>query len=260
MVDKVEKPPASQVVKKDKPNESGTLNCFRETIKDVLEEITTLEVNTVIVRRISVNRFNATDFYEDLIEKLDYQTEQGLRKVKRSLLDRYKQIKDSEQKGIETPKLDLENFTCDLEKYKLAEKTFNEHKNYSRDSPELKRFERKQKCLQELSNKVSRLNIVKDEKGQIIAKAPTIRYFRKLWEFEQTILCEEDVYAQTIFQLDGDLTNRFVDDLFDPSRTKSAQLVLDIHQKALVNAESQWKSLIETCVNLVKYLIPYRVQ
>lgn len=260
VVEEVDKQPTSQVVKKDKPNESATLNKFRETIKDVLEEITTLEVNTIIVRRISVDRYDARDFYENLLERLAYETEEGLQDVKRSLIERYSELR---QKGSAISPSELERYKRDLERYRCAERTFNERKNS--DNPlEIQQFEREQKCFKDLSNKVLKLNIAKDEKGRIITDAPMIRYFRTLWEFEQMVLNGEQIYAQTIFQLDGDLTNRFVDDLFAPTRSKIepkiAQLILDTHRSALVNAEGQWTKLIETCVNLVKNLIPYRIQ
>ncbi|PZU99877.1 MAG: hypothetical protein DCE90_00870 [Pseudanabaena sp.] len=260
MTENANKDLTSQVVKKDKPNESTTLNRFRETIKDVLEEITTLEVNTIIVRRISIDRYDARTFYEDLLQKLAYETEEGLQDVKRSLIERNTELK---QKGSAISPLELERYNRDLETYRLAERKFNERKNS--DNPiEIQQFEREQSCFKDLSNKVLKLDIPKDERGRIITDAPMIRYFRTLWEFEQMVLNGEQVYAQTKFQLDGDLTNRFNDDLFAPARSKIepkvAQLILDIHQKALINAEGQWTRLIETCVNLIKDLIPYRIQ
>jgi hypothetical protein len=72
----------------------------------------------------------------------------------------------------------------------------------------------------------------------------------------------ERIYAQTKFQLDGDLNNRFLDDLFTPNRSKIdpsiAKLVFDLHHQAVDNAEKQWSGLITTCVNLVKDLMPFR--
>jgi hypothetical protein len=89
-------------------------------------------------------------------------------------------------------------------------------------------------------------------------------YFRKLWEFEQSVLNDERIYIQTKFQMDGDLTHRFVDDLFVPTKSRidpqMAQTVFELHRQGLENAEKQWMGLLQTCVNLVKDLLSFRVK
>lgn len=245
---------------KDGPNQSGTLDQFRETIKDVLDEITALEVNTLIVNKIVMSKFDAVDFYDDLLQRLTYQTEEGLQNVKRSLLDRSNQLK---QKGAAISSLEREQYNRDLEIYNRAERTFNERKNAT-DPVDIAQFNRQQECYIDLSSRVLKLNLERDKQGIIKINAQIIRYLRKLWEIEQMVLNCEETYAQTRFQLDGDLTNRFINSLFIPDKKKidpkSAQLILQIHQDAMENAQGQWSKLIETCLNLVKNLIPYRVQ
>ncbi|NUN64199.1 hypothetical protein HCU40_05400 [Pseudanabaena biceps] len=245
---------------KDNPNQSNTLNQFRETLKDVLDEITALEVNTIIVSKIVMSKFDAVVFYDDLLQRLTYQTEDGLQNVKRSLLDRSNQLK---QKGAAISPSEMEKYNRDLEIYRRAERTFNERKN-AIDSTDIAQFNREQECYADLANKVLKLNLERDDQGVIKTDAQLICYFRKLWEIEQMVLNGEQTYAQTRFQLDGDLTNRFIDGLFIPSKQKidpkSAQLIVQIHHDALENAQGQWSKLIETCLNLVKNLIPYRIQ
>jgi prolyl oligopeptidase PreP (S9A serine peptidase family) len=245
---------------KDGAGESGSLNKFREVIKDVLEEITSLEVNTMIVGSIPITKFDAQEFYTDLIENTMYKTEEGLQDIKRSLLERSAELK---QKGSSLSQSELDHYNQDLEIYKRAERAFSDRQN-STDPRQKEQFEIEQACYEELANKVLKLQIPKNAEGKVITDAPMIRYFRKLWEFEQSVLNGERIYAQTRFQLDGDLTNRFVDDLFVPSRSKidptMAKLVFDLHHQAVENAQKQWTGLITTCVNLVKDLMPFRTK
>jgi hypothetical protein len=243
---------------KDGTGESTTLHKFRETIKDVLEEITVLEVNTMIVSHISIARFDAKQFYADLLENVMYKTEEGLQDIKRVLLDRSKEL---QKKGSAATQTELDRYNRDLEIYKRAERIFSNRQNLS-DPRQKEQFEVEQVCYGELAKKVLQIDLPKDADGELIPDAPTIRYLRKLWEFEQSTLNGERIYAQTKFQLDGDLNNRFLDDLFTPNRSKidpkMAKLIFELHHQAVENAEKQWSGLIMTCVNLVKDLMPFR--
>ncbi len=263
---------------KDSEGQSTSLNNFRETLKDVLEEITSLEVNTMIVGKIPMIKFDAKDFYRELSNNIKYKTEAGLQDVKESLLDRSTQLK---QKGFSLPqqtstpllpkeaaiideyRAELTRYNEDLEIYKEAERNFHDRQN-SLDQQEKERFELEQSCYVELARQLKKLDIKTDANGEVIVDAPMIRYFRKLWEFEQSVLNGDRIYAQTKFHLDGDLTNRFVDELFMPSKSKidpkMTQLIFDLHRQGVENAQKQWSGLIETCVNLVKSLMPFRAK
>lgn len=263
---------------KDNEGKSGSLNNFRETLKDVLEEITSLEVNTMIVVNIPLTKFDAKDFYRELSKSIKYKTEDGLQRVKESLLERSTQLK---QKGFSLPqqtatpllpkeaamieeyRAELNRYNQDLEIYKEAEFSFNERKS-SLDESEKKKFLLEESCYTEISRQLMKLDIKVDADGDVIADAPMIRYFRKLWEFEQSVLNGDRIYAQTKFQLDGDLTNRFIEDLFMPSKSKfdpkMTQLIFDLHRQGVENAQRQWSGLIETSVSLVKSLIPFRAK
>lgn len=243
---------------KDGVGESTTLHKFRETIKDVLTEITTLEVNTLIVSHIPIARFDAKQFYADLLENVMYKTEEGLQDIKRALLDRSKEL---QKRGSAATQTELDRYNRDLEIYKRAERLFSSRQNLS-DPKQKEKFEVEQACYEELAKKIMLMDLPKDADGELVPDAPTIRCFRKLWEFEQSMLNGERIYAQTKFQLDGDLNNRFLDDLFISTRNKIdptlAKLVFDLHNQAVANAQMQWTGLIMTCVNLVKDLMPFR--
>jgi len=261
---------------KDGDGQSKSLNNFRETIKDVLEEITSLEVNTMIVGRIPMVSFEAQDFYQALVDNVMYKTAEGLQNVKDSLLERSTKLK---QKGfglpqqtstpllpkeaaiIEAYRVELNRYNQDLEDYQEAERIFSERRN-SLDANQKLQFDLEESCYMELSSKLKRLDIKKDANGDPIIDGKVIRSLRKLWEFEQSVLNGDRIYAQTKFHLDGDLNNRFIDDLFIPSKSKidpkMSQLVFDLHRQGVENAQKQWSGLIDTCVNIIKNLMPFR--
>jgi hypothetical protein len=257
-------PVSSKNIAAQGSSQSGSLNDFRETIKDVLEQITSLEVNTMIVGKIALTKFDAQDFYTHLIENTMYKTEEELRDIKKALLQRSTDLK---QKGtlLSQTELDRHNreiYNRDLEIYKRAERAFGDRQN-SLDPQQKTQFEIKKTCYEEILAKVLQLNLPKNADGSLKTDAKTNRSLRKLWELEQSVLNGERICAQTKLSLDGDLTNRFIEDLFVSNSGKKidptiAKLVFDLHNHAAENAEKQWSSLIITCVNLVKDLIPFR--
>jgi hypothetical protein len=275
-------PVANEEVKPvpQKEGESISLNNFRETLKEVLEEITSLEVNTMVVSHIAMTKFDPKEFYLDLIESVMYKTEDGLQDVKESLLNRSTQLK---QKGLSLPqqagspllpseaaivedyRAELTRYNHDLDAYKDAERIFNDRKS-SQDLAEKTQFDREQACYGELAKQLLKLDLKKDAHGEVLITGAIIRYFRKLWELEQSVLNGDRIYAQTKFALDGDLTNRFIEDLFFPSKSKQpidpkmVSLIFDLHRQAVENAQKQWSGLIETCVNMIKNLMQFRKQ
>ena len=262
-----------------KEGESVSLNNFRETLKEVLEEITSLEVNTMIVGRITMTSFDAKEFYLQLIEDVMYKTERGLQDVKESLLNRSTELKKKgallpqqsrapmlpkEAQVIDEYRSELTSYNQDLENYKDAEKNFSDRQNLT-DPDDKVQFGLEQSCYEMLAKQILKLNIPKDEKtGEVIIDGKALRSLRKLWEFEQSVLNGDRIYAQTKFSLDGDLTNRFIDDLFMPSKGKGkidpkmVGLVFDLHRQGVENAQKQWSGLIETCIGLIKNLMQFR--
>ena len=264
---------------KEGSGESTSLNNFRETLKQVLEEITSLEVNTMIVGRITMSSFDAKEFYLQLIEDVMYKTERGLQDVKESLLNRSTELKKKgallpqqnrapmlpkEAQIIDEYRAELTSYNQDLESYKDAERAFIDRQNATNSEDQVQ-FQSEQACYELLAKQVLKLDIPKDkDTGELMIDGKALRSLRKLWEFEQSVLNGDRIYAQTKFSLDGDLTNRFIDDLFMPSKSKGkidpqmVGLVFDLHRQGVENAQRQWSGLIETCVGLVKNLMQFR--
>ena len=156
--------------------------------------------------KLKTNYFDANEFYEEIIEKFKYKTEEGLQQVKESLLERSIQLK---KKGLSMPEqtatpllpseaLDIDEYRPELtlynhhlEIYKEAESLFNNRKN-SLEPDEKERFDLDQYWYAELAKKISRLNVQEGKDGRMIFNEQIIRLLK--------------IYAQTKFCLDGELT------------------------------------------------------
>jgi hypothetical protein len=257
-------------------NQSASLKGFRETLKDVLEDITMLEVNTIVVGNISTDKFDARKFYEDMTNTLSYRVDGQIEEVLKNRLaklnEKYNAIKTKGKEGTEKERKEYAIEASDYEE--LRKKSIEYKKSVSeieKISPsEREKFEKEQEYYRDVYRQFSKLDFSKklDKDGRIVPDASIVRFLRKLWEAEQTIVHCDRIYAQTRFQLDGDLSNRFVGELFGIKDNKSdskleitannARLILDIHNQAVENAESQWSKLINTAVDLITKLIPYR--
>ena len=246
-------------------NQSASLKGFRETLKDVLEDITSLEVSTIIVSNISTDKFDARAFYEDITYSFTYKTGDFLLNKHIELSEKAEALR---KKGASISPEEHSDYIKELDAYKKLQAKFDQAKfdTYKKSLAEFPhRFEQEQKYYGDVCEQFSKLDFEKHIKnGRFEPDASTTRFLRKLWETEQTIIHCDRIYAQTRFQLDGDLSNRFVNELFGINNSKNsltpetAKLVLEIHNKALENAESQWSKLINTAVDLVTKLIPYR--
>jgi hypothetical protein len=57
------------------------------------------------------------------------------------------------------------------------------------------------------------------------------------------------IYAQTVIQLDGDIINRYSQEIFDhPHR----EVILQIHRDGVTASEKQWRGLLEFIISLVQ--------
>jgi hypothetical protein len=57
------------------------------------------------------------------------------------------------------------------------------------------------------------------------------------------------IYAQTVIQIDGDVINRYSQEIFDhPQR----DMILEIHREGVIAGEKQWRGLLEFIIGLVQ--------
>jgi hypothetical protein len=57
------------------------------------------------------------------------------------------------------------------------------------------------------------------------------------------------IYAQTVIQLDGDVINRYSQEILDhPHR----EVILQIHRDGVTASEKQWRGLLEFIIGLIQ--------
>ncbi len=246
--------------KEAKPQSSETLRRFRETLKDILQEITTLEINTMVVREIPCQKFDPEGFCRRLLNDIRYQTREGLKQVAAELGDRSENL---QQRGLvpqsQAPfvqdeyRKELIKYNLDLERYQEAERRFLEQEA----DPQQRSY---QEFLQVAYRQILDLDLTFDAQGEPRLSSIEVRVLRKLWELELSLLHEDVIFAQTTLHLDGDLTNRYRRELFDRRvfAPETAQSILQLHHTGVENAEKQWNGLIQLVVGLIERLIPFR--
>ncbi len=243
----------------DAPGESTSLNSFRETLKDIMQDITSLEVNTMIVSEITLAGFVPEDFLEQAITDMSYRTEQGMIELKNELLKRRTQLANesaqidpNDVEAVERHRQNLQTYNDDLEAYKDAEEEMQvlteAQKDYYLDA----------------RRQIRALNLdLTQPLDQIKLTASEVRKLRKIWEMRNCVINGDRIFAQTKVGLDGDLTNRYVKDLFDGGKENklhfdTTRLILELHRIGVENAEQQWKELIDLVIGLVKDLLQFR--
>jgi hypothetical protein len=68
-------------------------------------------------------------------------------------------------------------------------------------------------------------------------------------EVLQKAVTTDMIYAQTVIQLDGDVINRYSQEILDhPHR----DVILQIHKEGVTAGEKQWRGLLEFVIGLVQ--------
>ncbi|NJK33940.1 MAG: hypothetical protein HC919_02765 [Oscillatoriales cyanobacterium SM2_2_1] len=248
------------IKKEPQPQSSETLRRFRETLKDILQEITTLDVTTMVVREIPCQKFEPESFCRRLLHDIRYQTREGLKQIAEELASRSASL---QQQGLATQsqapfvqdayRKELIKYNLDLERYQEAERRFLEQE----DDAQRRSY---QDFLQLAYRQILDLELRFDAQGEPRLSSIETRVLRKLWELELTLLHEDVIFAQTTLHLDGDLTNRYRRELFDRRvfAPETTQMILQLHHTGVENAEKQWNGLIQLVVGLIERLIPFR--
>lgn len=237
------------------------LDDFVDSIGNLLNDITALEVNTMLVAEITGAKFNALEAYQLIysVDDPDYFNVKGIPEDL-DLRKRYKNLFE---------KLEREYF------YLLTDPDSKLSKpDYAK--VKIQRYQ-------------DRIQYLKEQKGQVIESSPKhielirpilpdptdldrtnwlelqgllknnqlLRSLRKIIELKAALDSSDPtkdnvdiIYAQTVMQLDGDIINRYHMKLFEREDIKD--LVLKTHNEAVVSGEKQWRGLLDFMVDLVK--------
>lgn len=205
------------------------VDTFFTSLGEVLNDITALEVNTMVVSEITGHKFNPQDAYAAL-----YAIPIG------DVNDPYF--------SICKPEIPMEVRDRYID---LRRKLRSAYDEYLMQAPDTEHFP-------DLPNPNDPLDLPRLER--LLSDSQFLRSLRKLRELRhllggsqaanQNII--DVIAAQTVIQLDGDVLNRFDQRLLQDS---NRDFLLNIHKQAVLSGEAQWRGLLKFMIDLLQELI-----
>lgn len=248
------------------------LNKFVSSVQALVDDITALEVNTMVVSNITGNKFNAWEAYQEIysINDKDYFDVKNIPN-NITLRDRYKEL---------FFQLEREYFYIIIEDEQLNKRKIEQYHQRLQLLKEIKKgnivesdpryIELARPILpaptpvidgENLGNQ-SQQNWENDRREikALLNNDKFVRSLRKIAELKAaldggdvTSSRTDTIYAQTVMQLDGDIITRYHKDLFSlPEEAKN--LILQVHNEGVVAGEKQWHGVLDFLINLVRDL------
>ncbi|BAT51773.1 hypothetical protein NOS3756_07020 [Nostoc sp. NIES-3756] len=249
------------------------LNKFVSSVQILVNDITALEVNTMIVANITGNKFNAWEAYQEIysINDKDYFTVKEIPEDS-SLRERYKSLFEQ---------LEREYFYIILENKELHNRKIEQYHRrlqFKKDNkdPMVESDPRYVELARPIlppptpvtdqgssDNQNERQREWEQNLQEIqvlLSNDKFVRSLRKIAELKAALdggnvksARTDTIYAQTVMQLDGDIITRYHKDLFGlPEETKN--LILRVHNEGVVSGEKQWHGVLDFMINLVRDL------
>lgn len=265
----------------------SNLERFSQGLKDTLDDILTLEVNTMIVNEIRGFKFNPFTAYEEIYSIPANETE--FKNIifnlsndpnKTNYESTYKKY-DENRETVESDTLnelkpELSYLHAHIKGSKLSEylkKVFIRKMSFEDlESPE--NIEKTMKQYLDLRKKLKTTYLQISKKGkeqellepnvflndEIFQNSVFLRELRRIRELMSLVggidstksnICDL-IYAQTVIELDGDTMNRFHKNLLEDKENKD--FLLTTHQKALEQGQKNWRGLISIIVETMKQI------
>ena len=247
------------------PSLERNLDEFLKSLGDVLIDITALEVNTMVVEQITGEKFIPWEAYRDIYAISEvYLEQQGIHK---SLCDRY--IKLRKNLELEYTLL-LTNPTSEFYDPTVVNSAREDDQILTDPTLELHELQTR---LPDPIKPSSLEEIIKVRK--VLSDSRFLRSLRKMSELKTALDCRNKalnrkqdeqpgyaksdvlqkavttdiIYAQTVIQLDGDIINRYSQEIIDhPHR----DVILQLHREGVTAGEKQWRGLLEFIIGLVQ--------
>ena len=231
---------------------------FFQSLGDVLTDITALEVNTMVSKEITGEKFIPWEAYRDLYPiNEEYLRQMG---VDESLHPQYLKLRKSLELGytllITDPSSDFyeaeELRTIDTDapimtdsEVSLAEiesKLPNPHD--SKNCQYLRSLLANSRFLS-LLRKNSELKAALDARSETILSTQTPQFS----QLSSPTFKTDVIYAQTVIQIDGDVMSRYSQEIFNhPQR----DLILQIHKISVESGHQQWRGLFGFVISMVR--------
>lgn len=247
------------------PDLSRNLDEFLQSLGEVLIDITALEVNTMVVERITGEKFIPWEAYRDIYSiSQDYLERQG---IYESLRDRYIELRKNLELEytllLSDPTSEFYDSTvlnsAGQAGHILTDPTvqLNEietrlpnplRPNSSEEILKAQRLLHNSRFLRSL-RKLSELKVALDNRNKALLKKQHELPGSVQPDALNKAVKTDIIYAQTVMQLDGEVINRYSQEIFDhPHR----DVILHIHREGVTAGEKQWKGLLEFIIGLVQ--------
>lgn len=246
-------------------NLGQSFNDFVHSLGEVLVDITALEVNTMVVEQITGEKFIAWQAYRNLYPISKQYLEDN--NFHESLRDRYLDLRKSleleytlvvsdpssefydpnvlnaageDNQILTDPEVELDEIQTRLPD------PF--HPTSSDEILKAKKILTNGRFLRSL-RKLNELKAALDNRGKSLYKKQDEQIGNVDSEAIQRAVKTDIIYAQTVVQLDGDVINRYSQEIFDhPHR----DMILEIHRNGVSAGERQWRGLLQFVIGLVQ--------
>lgn len=249
---------------------------FVLAVNEALNDMTALEVNTIIASNITGTKFIAEEAYQNIffcltpngniptklsnelkieIETLDYLIERnkdivGDQRIPFSFKDD-EDIKEEVLKQRPERYIKLRKKLAIEYKQIFFDRIYDKEGNKSTKDDKLPPGLPFPFAIEKPVGYPINLVISKDLKD-ILKDSRFLRSLRKINELKAAADRGDVIFAQTVVQLDGDIINRYREDIFKDS---NKDLLIKIHNEGVSAGEKQWNGLLSFIVNLVKGII-----
>lgn len=238
---------------------------FMESLGEVLIDITALEVNTMVVEQITGDKFIPWEAYRDIYRISPEYFEQE--EVHESLGARYVELRKNLELEYTLLITDPTSEFYDPNALNsathggqiLTDPTVNLEEMQTRlpdplepTNPDeilkVQRLLNNSRFLRSL-RKMSELKAALDNRNKALLKKQDELPDHVQSDSLHKAVKTDMIYAQTVIQMDGDVINRYSQQIFDhPHR----DLILQIHREGVTAGERQWRGLLEFIINLVQ--------
>ncbi|MEH1836267.1 MAG: hypothetical protein V7L29_30500 [Nostoc sp.] len=247
------------------------------SVEGLVDDITALEVNTMVVEQITGAKFNAWQAYQEIysINDKDYF---DVKKIPNP-----KNLTEAEKAQAQELRDRYTSLFSQLEReyfYILLEQSTE-----NSEDPRITQYQERLKYKVEHKSNIIEDDPIYIKLAQPILPAPTpvadkednkklqqrwqeienllnngrfIRTLRKMAELkaaldggEITSVDIDIIYAQTVMQLDGDIISRYHKKLFELAEG-DRDLILKIHNEGIVAGEKQWRGTLDFLIGIVQ--------
>ncbi|WP_265266560.1 hypothetical protein [Spirulina subsalsa] len=255
--------PASSSLPKVLTSPDQGVEHFVQSLQDVLTDITALEINTMVVERITGDKFIPWDAYCDLY-RVDHQSVYGVN-VHESLRDRYLTLRrdleieyallrsdptsdlfDPEAMSPQQPKWQMLT-AANLENLPPTQLPDPFAATYPQERLKIQQLLSNGRFLRAL-RKMTELKASLDCRNQALLRLQH-QYPTQTPKAIERAVKTDLIYAQSVIQLDGDVMNRYSAEILDhPQR----EVLLQLHQESVSASAREWRSLVEFLVDLLQ--------